>query len=246
MVLVKLKVKDQTIVGDYEKQGENAILMIHGFRGNRSEGGRFKTLAKAITASNLSVLRIDCRGSGDSEGDFFDMTVSSEVEDTLAAIKFLQKEGVKKIGLIGHSLGGEISIIAASKTKIDALGLTGPVLNSRVFVDKFNTEMKDLGNNFEYTRGNGKLGKVGKAFVEESKKIRIEDIVRTLETPILILHGTNDKTIPISDSKILADARPNVSLIILPNEYHNFTKSGIKDTAELFSKWFNYIFDKVN
>src|SRR5512135_3017139 len=66
------------------------VVMCHGFTGNKSEAHRlFVGAARSFCARGLAVLRFDFRGSGDSGGEFREMTVSREVEDAGAALDFL-------------------------------------------------------------------------------------------------------------------------------------------------------------
>ena len=85
-------------------------------------GGKYK-MAKEITAylnqKGIAVYRYDDRGHGKSTGAS-EMTTSFEdlSEDIYQAVLTLRKiESVSKIGLLGHSLGGILSIMTASNHK---------------------------------------------------------------------------------------------------------------------------------
>ena len=85
-------------------------------------GGKYK-IAKEITEhlnqKGIAVYRYDDRGYGKSTGTP-EMTTSFEdlSEDIYQAVLTLRKiEGVSKIGLLGHSLGGILSIMTASNHK---------------------------------------------------------------------------------------------------------------------------------
>jgi alpha/beta superfamily hydrolase len=70
-----------------------AVLMLHGFTGHKVETHRlFVRTARQLAASGLIVLRFDFRGSGDSEGEFEEMTIRGEVEDALNALAFLREQ----------------------------------------------------------------------------------------------------------------------------------------------------------
>ncbi|HSO76990.1 MAG TPA: alpha/beta fold hydrolase [Bacteroidales bacterium] len=80
----------------------------------------FLVLADQLTRSGFAVLRVDDRGVGESTGDFPSATVTDLASDVVAGAAFLMSRpdvDSKKIGLIGHSLGGDIAPIAASKSK---------------------------------------------------------------------------------------------------------------------------------
>jgi alpha/beta superfamily hydrolase len=96
---VTFKNQGQELVGilhvpDALQSGERApaIVMFHGFTGNKSESHRlFVHVAKALCNADFVVLRFDFRGSGDSDGEFEDMTVPGEVSDAREALTFLSK-----------------------------------------------------------------------------------------------------------------------------------------------------------
>ncbi len=78
----------------------------------------FLVLADQLTKNGIGVLRFDDRGTGASKGEFKSATTEDFATDVESAIKYLQtrKEVNKKlIGLIGHSEGGVIAPMVASK-----------------------------------------------------------------------------------------------------------------------------------
>ncbi len=80
----------------------------------------FLILSDYLTRNGIGVLRFDDRGCYESKGDFAKATTFDFATDVEAAIKYLKtrKEVDKKhIGLIGHSEGGIIASIVASKDK---------------------------------------------------------------------------------------------------------------------------------
>jgi uncharacterized protein len=80
----------------------------------------FLVLSDFLTRNGIAVLRYDDRGIGESKGDFKNATTQDFTTDVEAAIAYLKtrKEINKtKIGLIGHSEGGVIAPIVASKNK---------------------------------------------------------------------------------------------------------------------------------
>ena len=78
----------------------------------------FWVLSDYLTNNGIAVLRYDDRGVAKSEGDFNSSTSFDFATDVEAAIKFLRnrKEFNKsEIGLVGHSEGGLIAPIVASR-----------------------------------------------------------------------------------------------------------------------------------
>lgn len=78
----------------------------------------FLVIADHLTKKGIGVLRFDDRGTAASTGEFKSATTEDFAADVEAAIKYLQtrKEVNKKlIGLMGHSEGGVIAPMVASK-----------------------------------------------------------------------------------------------------------------------------------
>lgn len=75
----------------------------------------FWVIADDFAKKGIGVLRVDDRGTGSSNGATMTMTTQNFAEDTNAAVTFLSQKGFKNIGLIGHSEGGIIAPMVASK-----------------------------------------------------------------------------------------------------------------------------------
>ncbi|SDM93122.1 Alpha/beta hydrolase family protein [Paenibacillus sp. yr247] len=91
------------------------VIMSHGYAGTRLEKGLpALALAKSIVAAGYHVLMFDFRNSGNSEGSL--TTVGYlENQDVLGAIKWVHEHVPSKICLIGFSMGGSTSILAAAE-----------------------------------------------------------------------------------------------------------------------------------
>jgi len=79
----------------------------------------FLVLADYLTRHGIAVLRYDDRGVGESGGTFAAATSADFATDTEAALGYLQSRGeidASRIGLIGHSEGGTIAPLVASRT----------------------------------------------------------------------------------------------------------------------------------
>jgi pimeloyl-ACP methyl ester carboxylesterase len=79
----------------------------------------FLVIADALTRRGIAVLRVDDRGVGGSTGDPLVATTQDFAGDVLAGIAYLKtrKEiDPKAIGLVGHSEGGIIAPMVASKS----------------------------------------------------------------------------------------------------------------------------------
>ena len=78
----------------------------------------FWLMADFFTKHNIAVLRVDDRGAGASGGDHNSAHLDDFAKDVEAAMAFLQHHkniDKNRIGLLGHSLGGVVGPIVASR-----------------------------------------------------------------------------------------------------------------------------------
>lgn len=71
-------------------------------------------ISAGMAERGIAVLRFDMTGLGDSEGDFANTDVSSNVADLVAAADWLRSEHHAPQVIVGHSLGGAAALLAAS------------------------------------------------------------------------------------------------------------------------------------
>jgi len=79
----------------------------------------FRVLADHLARAGLAVLRVDDRGVGESTGDRMTATTEDFADDVLAGVDFLTRRPEidrRRIGLIGHSEGGIIAPMAATRS----------------------------------------------------------------------------------------------------------------------------------
>ena len=96
----------------------------------------FLVLSDYLTRKGIAVLRYDDRGVAESEGTFKGATTHDFASDVEAAILFLENRTdfeFNKLGLIGHSEGGLIAPMIASKNKnVDFIVLmAGPGISGK-------------------------------------------------------------------------------------------------------------------
>jgi uncharacterized protein len=78
----------------------------------------FRVLADHLTRNGIAVLRVDDRGTAGSTGSFPGSTSEDFARDAMAAVRFLRARpevAADRVGLIGHSEGGMIAPMVASR-----------------------------------------------------------------------------------------------------------------------------------
>jgi pimeloyl-ACP methyl ester carboxylesterase len=115
-----------------------AVVFLHGAGAEGRYGARF--LAEYFTRYGIAALIYDKRGVGKSTGDWKRSDFSDLAADAIAGIHFLQQRheiNPKQIGLYGHSQGGMIAPLTASRSKdvafiISGAGSAVPVYESEI------------------------------------------------------------------------------------------------------------------
>ncbi len=97
-----------------KSDSQPGIVVAHGFCGNKHF---MQTLSIELVKRGFTVVSIDFRGHGSSEGYLAADRRGSELdEDLIAAVEYLESLGyIDQIGLVGHSMGGFTSIRVAQQ-----------------------------------------------------------------------------------------------------------------------------------
>ena len=99
------------------------VLMVSGSgQQNRDEelfGHKpFAVLADALARQGIASLRYDDRGWGDASVRFYEFTTADFYADALSGLALLRKQ-FDRVGMLGHSEGGTIALMAAAEGKTD-------------------------------------------------------------------------------------------------------------------------------
>ena len=211
-----------------------AIAMFHGFTGNKSEAHRlFVQFARNLCNAGFVVLRIDFRGSGDSEGEFEEMTLPGEVSDAKKCLDFLEVQSQidkERTGVIGLSLGGRVATILASEDeRVKSVVLLSPALGPlrEVFASLAVHEaaMKlEQGEAVKVSNG----WYLKKSFFDTIDEPVPLDVMVKIKVPILIVHGDGDQVVPVETSKrgyeIIRDLNERNELYIVEGGDHTFSE----------------------
>ncbi len=235
--IITFQNKDQRLVGmthspDTDERAP-AVLMCHGFTGDRIESHFiFVKMARRLADAGFFVLRFDFRGSGESEGEFKEMTIPDEVDDARVALAWLRSQpevDPERVSVLGLSLGGAIAAtLAGDDENISALVLWSALAEPVRFVEESAAWARQfpapLGAQAD---GSFDLGGhlVGEAFGETAKEVDPLKRIQNHSKNVLILHGTRDKTIPISQAERYFEAvgKERASLHFIQGADHTYS-----------------------
>lgn len=210
-----------------------AVVVCPGFGGNKCGKFRlFVTLGQALAKEGIAVLRFDYRGAGDSEGEFKDITLEGKISDTMTCLRFLENDpqiDPNRIGLLGRSLGGVISLLTAERHgNIKSLALWAPVFNSDPWRDLWKAfQSKGLTPETQSAIHKFPFGVPSVQFLTQFFQL---DIPRTLESlkkvPLLHIHGEKDQMVTIEHAEGFKRSREGVDcskFVRLQNCDHDFS-----------------------
>ena len=182
-----------------------AVAFFHGFTGTKVEPHRiFVKTARELAALGFYVLRFDFRGSGDSEGDFSEMTIGGEVSDAVKSIDVLTAmPGVDsdRIGILGLSMGGCVAaFVSGQDARVKSTVMWAPLSDDPP--DRKNEILeraKSTPTPEEIALANPNI--VGKAFYEELSEISPSATLQAFTGALLVIHGSGDDVVPVSHGK---------------------------------------------
>jgi hypothetical protein len=232
-----------------EAETKSAVVFCHGFAADKNDyRNKLVRAARKICTNGFSALRFDLQGCGASDGRFVDTTISTEAEDLRAAIDFIKGLGYERIGILGSSLGGFVSILA-NDSRIKCMALWSPVLSLKdtfLRTEKISQQMiaEAMTKGFTiYKKSDGREVELGKEFVKEVNSLEIFDIIKRINYPLLIVHGNKDETVDYRYSeKYIRYAAGQKKLLIIPGADHDFTTPDHEQqlteaTIEWFKVW---------
>lgn len=129
---VEIKRDEQTLRGMLHVPDSTGkvpmVIILHGFADDRNEiNFVHNELSRRLCEEGIASVRFDMYGSGESDGSFEDMTISSEIKDVYAMIDYVKSLSfvdTKRIALHGCSLGGCVASIVAGRRKEDIQALS--------------------------------------------------------------------------------------------------------------------------
>jgi len=183
-----------------------AVLYLHGARWNLT-GQLFRI--QQLHDFGFSVLAIDYRGFGKSDGDLpSEETVYEDARVAWQALAQKQPDPKRRF-IYGHSLGGAIAIDLASH-----LDGGGAAQARGLIVESSFTTLADIAKSLSYPWLPLQL--------ILSQKFDAVDKIAQVGMPVLVVHGTDDRYVPSRFSERLFEAAPGrKKLLLIEGGTHN-------------------------
>ena len=213
----------EDLAGRWVPDPREAILLLHGYNGSVApdlvEVGPF-------LRRTAGLLGLDFRGHGASDDGPTTFGLL-EVEDVAGALAFLGERGVRRVALVGSSMGGITAIAAVAvlgdgrlaSADADPAAPAASVDAPRprivaVVADSVTPELSvvvgsRLGLPFGRRIAERAFGRFERLVGGDPRTTQPIAMVGLLEdVPLLLVHGEEDRTVPIRDGRRLAAAAP--------------------------------------
>jgi dipeptidyl aminopeptidase/acylaminoacyl peptidase len=204
------------------------VLLIHGW-----ESARDRTLpnARILHAIGFHVLTLDVRGHGANGPELLPMSVGEYAADARAGAAWLRdRQGVTKLAILGHSMGGAGSLVAtATDPGIDAVvAVATPADPARLTRLTFQLAHLPIPapvawplawlTTRVYLRPRG----------HSVASVSATKAVQSAAAPVMLIHGTDDAIVPLDHLERLARARRAVrpasvtETLVIPGGQHSW------------------------
>ncbi len=197
-----------------------AVVILHGFKGFK-DWGMFPPLADRLAKAGFTAVSLNVSGSGvDDEGHFAwpdrfgHNTFNAELADIATVFEALDEGqlGVPQpssIGLVGHSRGGGVSILAAARLpRVSALVTWAAVATVERWGDQLREQWRRDGL---LNITNARTGEVLPMYIdvldeveaEGAESLSIVGAAERLTIPWLLIHGAADEAVPVAEAEHL-------------------------------------------
>ncbi len=200
-----------------------------------------RRIAARLAAMGIAVLRFDFTGLGHSDGEFANTSFTSNVDDLIAACRYLDARDMPPTLLIGHSLGGAAVLKAASQMdQIKAVATIGAPFDLEHVTHNFADSLPEIISKgvAEVSLG-GRPFQIGKGFIEDVAKGELAPAISNLKAALLILHAPRDAIVSIDNaSQIFLAAKHPKSFVTLDEADHLVTRATDAEyAANIIATW---------
>ncbi|RKS55315.1 alpha/beta hydrolase family protein [Gillisia mitskevichiae] len=254
------------LVFSEETKPKPVVIFCHGYKGFK-DWGAWDLMAKQFAENGIFFLKFNFSHNGttpDNPTEFLDIEAfgdnnyTKELDDLQSVIdwlflpnsKYASYLDISNITLIGHSRGGGISIIKAAEEKRISKLVTFSAVSD--FASRFPSgdtldKWKQKGVNYIVnTRTKQQLPhhfQFYKNFKENEERLTISRAAKALKIPHLIVHGSKDTSVPLSESGKLFKWSPYPELLLVEGADHVYDLSHPWDSSKSLPANFKYVLE---
>ncbi|MDE6090936.1 MAG: alpha/beta hydrolase [Duncaniella sp.] len=218
------------------ENGEKVIILMHGWGCNHST---LASVERVALSCGYRVINVDFPGFGDSE-EPADVWGVEEYTRQIEAL--VRKLGIASPTMLGHSFGGRVGILYASRNPVDKLILVDAAgikpkrsftYYRKVYTFKLIKRLMYLflGRDEAEHRLDARRAKAGSSDYANAtpmmrrilSKVVNEDLtdrLASIKAPTLLIWGENDTATPLTDAKKMERLIPDAGLVSFPGCGH--------------------------
>ena len=210
------------------------VVFLHGLMSDMN-GTKALAIEEHLKKIGNGYIRFDCRGHGESGGEFPNFGINDWAEDASLVITELTNDPVV---LIGSSMGGWSMLLTAINHPEKVLGLIGiaaaPDFTEDILckLNKENLKLLSLNGFVEIPSEHDESPYIiSKILMDSGKNNLLLNHEISISCPVHLFHGSNDEDVPFETSlKLMKNLKSDdVQLTLVKNSNHQFsTDSDLK------------------
>jgi len=215
-------------------------LLAHCFTCSKDLSGLVR-IARALAARGYAVLRFDFTGLGESAGTLAEGHFAANVGDLVAAAEHLKEHVGAPVILVGHSLGGAASLLAAGQIpSLRAVATVGAPAEPSHVLRLFTADKGELeeSGSVEVAIA-GRRFRITREFLAALDQGSMKEAIAALRLALLVLHAPQDQTVGIDNAAaIFKAAKHPKSFISLDGADHLLTRSAdARYVGDVIATW---------
>lgn len=225
----EVTVDGESVVGVHHPAGgEQWLVCCHGFRSDKE--GSYESRCRRAVAEGYDAVRFDCRGCGESDGEFAAATLSARLAELRAVLDHVDPA---ECVLFGSSFGGKVALHhAVDDDRVGAVAARAPVTYNRAFEAYRETVEAEGQVVFEDGR------EIDQRFFEDFATYDFSSLAAELDIPVALFHGRDDESVPVEDSfDAAATLSGDVLLEAFAGEGHRFSRGAERRLRERLFAW---------
>ena len=223
----------------YEGNGNGLIVFVHGFKAERTEGGRFTEVALRMAEHGFNSIMMDHSGCGESTEPYDLYCIDNSMDDITSCIEYMfDKYDIdeNRMVMVGYSMGGRITSIYVNEVdkRFKTIGLWAAAISEMNDLDAFihdkdgnslRDEADKNGYALYFNEFDNTYIHLSKQFYDNMFGYDSVGDMKKYDGNVIIVHGDADITV---DPKIAINCYNNLTtekrkkLEIIPGANHGF------------------------